>query len=155
MAPETAPEAVTTHTLEIRFTGGIPALNRLLTTFQNKRMPVSGFTLCRDGGGMRATVLVDCPSETADRYIALLSGLEDVERAERTEERLEIALLKVAGDGWEEAADDHGIERHRSGDTVVASGEPEKMEAWLSNIQDDGRDAVRIGPVARPGNGGV
>ena len=52
MAPEIAPDskenAVPLNTLEVRFTGGMLALNRFLMTLQNKRMPVAGFTLGRD-----------------------------------------------------------------------------------------------------------
>ena len=59
--PDTA-TGVALNTVEVRFTGGMLALNRLLMTLQNKRMPVAGFTLGRDGEGMRATILLDCPT---------------------------------------------------------------------------------------------
>ncbi len=144
-----APKAATAlNPIELRLTGGLLALNRLIMTFQNKRMPVAGFTVARDGDAMRATILLDCPPETARRYAALLSGLEDVEEIEMTDETLEVALLKTSS--WREPPP--GISAHEEGGTVVASGDPEKMEAWLGSL--DAEDIVRLGPVARPGDGG-
>jgi hypothetical protein len=141
----------------MRLGGGLLALNRLVMTFQNKRMPVAGFTVGRsgEGGAWRATVLLDCPTETARRYAALLSGLEDVEEIEPSAGTVEVALLKVSGEGWREPAAASGVEAHVEGGTVVASGEPEKVEAWLGSIADGVEDIVRLGPVARPGNGGI
>jgi hypothetical protein len=145
------PKAATAlNPIELRLTGGLLALNRLIMTLQNKRMPVAGFTVGRDGNATRATILLDCPSETARRYAALLSGLEDVEEIEVTEETVEVALLKTDGDGWREPAP--GISAHEEGGTVVASGDPQRMEAWLGSLEVD--DIVRLGPVARPGDGG-
>jgi hypothetical protein len=146
MAPEAA-----LNPIELRLSGGLLALNRLIMTFQNKRMPVAGFTVGRDGEAMRATVLLDCPPETARRYAALLSGLEDVEETELSGETVEVALLKTGGDGWREPAP--GVSAHEEGGTVVASGDPETMEAWLGSLEVE--DIVRLGPVARPGDGGV
>ncbi|MCA1847663.1 MAG: hypothetical protein LC704_01510 [Actinobacteria bacterium] len=144
-----APKAATAlNPIELRLTGGLLALNRLIMTFQNKRMPVAGFTVGRDGDAMRATILLDCPPETARRYAALLSGLEDVEEIEMTDETLEVALLKTSS--WREPPP--GISAHEEGGTVVASGDPERMEAWLGSLEVD--DIVRLGPVARPGDGG-
>ena len=77
--PEPA-AGVTTNAVEVRFTGGMLALNRLLMTLQNKRMPVAGFNLGNDPQGMRATILLDCPPEPALRYTAIISALEDVTR---------------------------------------------------------------------------
>ena len=146
-----APKAATAlNPIELRLTGGLLALNRLIMTFQNKRMPVAGFTVGRDGDAMRATILLDCSPETARRYAALLSGLEDVEEIEVTDETVEVALLKTGGDGWSEPTP--GISVHEEGGTVVASGDPEKMEAWLGSLEVE--DIVRLGPVARPGDGG-
>jgi hypothetical protein len=153
MAPESATN-VALNPIEVRFTGGMLALNRFLMTLQNKRMPVAGFTLGRDAGGMRATIILDCPPETALRYTALLNALEDVEEAGPAEESLEVVLLKTGG-GWRESAARAGIEAHESDGTVVASGEPEKIENWVASLGDDVEDMVRLGPVARPGNGGV
>ncbi len=152
MAPRATDVAL--NSIEVRFTGGMLALNRFLMTLQNKRMPVAGFTLGRDAGGMRATILLDCPPETALRYTALLSALEDVEEAGPAKESLEVVLLKTGGD-WRESATQAGIEAHESDGTVVASGEPEKVEGWLASLDDKVEDMVRLGPVARPGNGGV
>ena len=78
--PEPA-TGVALNTVEVRFTGGMLALNRLLMTLQNKRMPVAGFNLGNDPQGMRATVLLDCPPESALRYTAIISALEDVTEA--------------------------------------------------------------------------
>jgi hypothetical protein len=159
MAPDTAPGSnetiVTPNTVEVRFSGGMLALNRLLMTLQNKRMPVAGFTLGRDADGMRATVLLDCPPEMARRYTMLLSNLEDVHEAIPAEEGLEIVLLKTDGEDWKESAARYGVEAHENDGTIVASGQPEEIEGWLSNIKDDVEDLVRLGPTARPGNGGV
>jgi hypothetical protein len=145
------PKAATVlNPIELRLTGGLLALNRLIMTFQNKRMPVAGFTVGRDGDAMRATILLDCPPETARRYAALLSGLEDVEEIELSGETVEVALLKTSGGGWRAPAP--GISAHEEGGTVVASGDPAKLEAWLGSLEVE--DIVRLGPVARPGDGG-
>src|SRR5919112_3491243 len=101
MVPEPA-TGVAMNTVEVSFTGGMLALNRLLMTLQNKRMPVAGFTLGRDGDGMRATILLDCPPESALRYTALISALEDVEEIEAAEVTMEVALLKLRGETWRE-----------------------------------------------------
>src|ERR687894_2387981 len=136
-----APKAATAlNPIELRLTGGLLALNRLIMTFQNKRMPVAGFTVGRDGDAMRATILLDCAPETARRYAALLSGLEDVEEIEDTDETVEVALLKTSS--WREPPP--GISAHEEGGTVVASGDPERMEAWLGSLEVE--DIVRLGP---------
>ncbi len=147
------PEAATgvaMNTIEVRFTGGMLALNRLLMTLQNKRMPVAGFTLGRDSDGMRATILLDCQPESALRYTALISALEDVSEAGPAE-TIEVAMISTSGD-WREAAERTGIEAHEDDGTVVASGAPEKVEDFLAAL--GARDVVRLGPVARP-EGGV
>ena len=157
MAPR-APDVSTDTTLnpiEVRLDGGMLALNRFLMTLQNKRMPVASFTIGRDGDGMRVTMLLDCPPEMAQRYTVLLSALEDVQEIGAASVTMEVALLKMESDAWRESAARAGIGIHEDGDTVVASGEPEKMEAWLTEVRDDLEDLVRLGPVARPGNGGV
>ena len=158
MAPEIAPDskepAVPLNTLEVRFTGGMLALNRFLMTLQNKRMPVAGFTLGRDGDGMRATILLDCAPEMARRYTMLLSALEDVYEVTPVDEGIEVALVKTNGD-WRAAAERNGIEAHESAGTVVASGRSEELENWLSELGDGVEDIVRLGPMVRPGNGGV
>jgi hypothetical protein len=153
MTPKAA-TAATLNPIELRLGGGLLALNRLVTTFLSKRMPVAGFTVGRDGGAMRATLVLDCPPETARRYAALLSGLEDVEEMEICGETVEVALLKTNGEGWRESAAASKVETHEEGGTVVASGAPEKVEAWLDTLRDEVEDIVRLGPVVRPGNGG-
>jgi hypothetical protein len=106
---------------------------------------------------MRATILLDCPPEQALRYTALLSALEDVEEIGAAGEMVEVALLKAAGDPPPsyESARRAGVEVHGDGETLVASGEPERLERWLAEIKDSLKDVVRLGPVARPGDGGV
>ena len=146
--------ATALNPIEARLSGGLLALNRLIMTLQNKRMPVAGFTVGRDGVGMRATILLDCPLETTRRYAALLSSLEDVEEIELSGETVEVALLETGGDGWRESASRAGIAAHEAGGTVVAAGDPEKMEAWVGSLGDEVEDIVRLGPMARPGDGG-
>jgi hypothetical protein len=145
--PEPA-TGVALNTIEVRFTGGMLALNRLLMTLQNKRMPVAGFTLGSDGDGMRATILLDCPPESAQRYTALISALEDVSEAGPTE-TIEVALVETSGD-WRTAAERAGIEAHENAGTVVATGRTEKVEEFLAALGDGVEDIVRLGPVARP-----
>jgi hypothetical protein len=145
--PESA-TGVALNTIEVRFTGGMLALNRLLMTLQNKRMPVAGFTLGTDGDGMRATILLDCPPEPALRYTALISALEDVMEAGPAE-TIEMALIETPRD-WREPAAQSGIEAHEDGGTVVASGEPERVDAFIAALGDGVEDVVRVGPVARP-----
>jgi hypothetical protein len=149
--PESA-TGVALNTIEVRFTGGMLALNRLLMTLQNKRMPVAGFTLGSDSGGMRATILLDCPPESALRYTALVLALEDVSEAGPAEP-MEMALIETSRD-WRKPAEQSGIEAHEDDGTVVASGEPEKVDAFLAALGDDVEDVVRLGPVARPEAGG-
>jgi hypothetical protein len=144
--PETA-TGVALNTIEVRFTGGMLALNRLLMTLQNKRMPVAGFALGRDSDGMRATILLDCPQESALRYTALISALEDVSEAGPAE-TIEVTMISTSGD-WREAAERSGIEAHENAGTVIASGDPEKVEDFLAAIGGV-EDLVRLGPVARP-----
>ena len=151
MAPKAA-TATTLNPIELRLGGGLLALNRLVTTFLSKRMPVAGFTVGRDGDAMRATLVLECPPETARRYAALLSGLQDVEEIELSDGTVEVALLKTNGEGWRESAAASGVEAHEEGGTVVASGDPERVEAWLGSLGVE--DIVRLGPVVRPGEGG-
>ena len=153
--PRHAPTDTALNPVEVRLTGGMLALNRFLMTLQNKRVPIASFTVGRDVDGMRATILLDCPPESARRYATLLSALEDVEEIEAARGTVEVALLKVRGENWRESAARARIETHEDGRTVVASGEPEKLEAWLAGIKDELEDVVRLGPMARPGDEGV
>jgi hypothetical protein len=145
--PEPA-TGVALNTVEVRLTGGMLALNRLLMTLQGKRMPVAGFTLARDRERMRATILLDCPPESALRYTALISALEDVSEAgpART---TEVALLETAAD-WRTAAERAGVEAHDDGGTVVASGDTERVDNFLASLGESVEDVVRLGPLARP-----
>ena len=145
--PEPA-TGVALNTVEVRFTGGMLALNRLLMTLQNKRMPVAGFTLGRDGEGMRATIMLDCPPESALRYTAIISALEDVSEAGPAQ-TIEVALVETAAD-WRTAAERAGVEAHEADSMVVATGEPEKIDGFLAALGDDVEDMVRLGPVAHP-----
>ena len=145
--PEPA-TGVALNTIEVRFTGGMLALNRLLMTLQNKRMPVAGFNLGHDPQGMRATILLDCPPEPALRYTAIISALEDVTEAGPAQ-TLEVALVETSAD-WQGAAERAGVEAHENEGTVVVTGEPEKVENFLAALGDDVDDVVRMGPVARP-----
>ena len=145
--PEPA-TGVALNTIEVRFTGGMLALNRLLMTLQNKRMPVAGFTLGSDVDGMRATILLDCPPESAQRYTALISALEDVSEAGPTE-TIEVALIETSGD-WRGAAERVGIAAHENAGTVVASGRTENVEEFIATLGEGVEDIVRLGPVARP-----
>jgi hypothetical protein len=71
--PETATIAV-----EARMAGGIYALNRFLMTLQNKRMPVKSLDVKMGESETKATIHLECPRETARRYMSLLEMLEDV-----------------------------------------------------------------------------
>jgi hypothetical protein len=153
-APRHAPTDTALNPVEVRLAGGMLALNRFLMTLQNKRMPVASFTVGRDEDGMRATILLDCPPESARRYAMLLTGLEDVEEVEAAEETMEVALLKVRGEAWKDSVARAGIKVHEDGETVVASGAPEKLETWLAGMQDELEDVVRLGPMVRPRDGG-
>src|SRR5215208_5249809 len=129
MVPEPA-TGVALNTVEVRFTGGMLALNRLLMTLQNKRMPVAGFNLGNDPQGMRATILLDCPPEPALRYTAIISALEDVTEAGPAQ-TIEVALIETPA-SWRAAAESAGVEAHENEGTVVAAGEPEKVEGFLA-----------------------
>ena len=157
-APRAQGEAQALNAVEVRLSGGMLALVRFLMTLQNKRMPVARFTVGREDGSrgeiLRVTILLDCPPESARRYATLLSALEDVEEIEEDGETLEVALLKVVG-GEVTGEVPAGIGLHEEGGTVVATGPTGKLEAWLASMGNDVKDAVRLGPVARPGTGGA
>jgi hypothetical protein len=151
--PEPA-TGVALNTVEVRLTGGMIALNRLLMTLQNKRMPVAGFTLGHDPEGMRATILLDCATEPALRYTAIISALEDVTEAGPAQ-TMAVVLVETSAD-WRAAAGRAGVEAHENERTVVVTGDPEKVDGFLADLGDDVEDVVRLGPVARPDvRGGV
>ena len=157
-APRAQGEAQQTlNVVEVRLSGGMLALVRFLMTLQNKRMPVARFTVGREEGPgsevFRVTILLDCSLESARRYATLLSALEDVEEMEEGGETLEVALLNVGGGVPGEVP--VGIGVHEEGGTVVATGPSGKLDAWLASMGNDVKDAVRLGPVARPGTGGI
>lgn len=81
MAPSPAGStgSISTFRLDIRLAGGIYALNRFLMTLQNKRVPATGIKIDGDIVASHITLVLDCPEETARRYTALFSSLEDVE----------------------------------------------------------------------------
>ena len=99
---------------------------------------------------MRATILLDCPPESAQRYTALISALEDVSEVGLTQ-TIKVALIETSGD-WRKAARRAGIEAHENADTVVASGRTEKVEEFLATLGDDVEDTVRnVGVLASQG----
>src|ERR687889_1907553 len=112
MVPEPA-TGLALNTIEVRFTGGMLALNRLLMTIQNKRMPLAGFTLGSASDGMRATILLDCQPEPALRYTALISALEDVKEAGPAK-TIEMALIETSRE-WREPAGQTGVEEPEGG----------------------------------------
>lgn len=148
------------NAIEVRLKGDSTALTRFVMTLQNKRIPLRGLTMGRDDEGLRLTLLLEGEEEPARRYVTLLSGLEDVRGIEVTQDTLQVALVKLSGETseetWRESAERHGVQAHESGGTVVASGAPEAMEEWISALDSEGsvEEAIRLGPAARPGNGG-
>lgn len=114
----------------------------------------------RDEEGLRLTLLLEGEEEPARRYVTLLSGLEDVRGIEVTQDTLQVTLVSLAGEtseeAWRESVGRHGVQAHESGDTLVASGPPEAVEEWLAELDSAGQleEAIRLGPAARPGNGG-
>lgn len=148
------------NAIEVRLKGDSTALTRFVMTLQNKRIPLRGLTMGRDGEGLRLTLLMEGEEEPARRYVTLLSGLEDVRGIEVTQYILQVTLVKVTGgiseEEWRESASRHGVQAHESGDTLVASGAPEAVEAWLAELDSAGylEEAIRLGPAAQPGNGG-
>jgi hypothetical protein len=114
----------------------------------------------RDDKGLRLTLLMEGEEEPARRYVTLLSGLEDVRGIEVTRDTVQVVLVGLAGETpeeeWRESVERHGVQAHESGDTLVASGAPEAVEEWLAELDSAGylEEAIRLGPAARPGNGG-
>jgi alkanesulfonate monooxygenase SsuD/methylene tetrahydromethanopterin reductase-like flavin-dependent oxidoreductase (luciferase family) len=144
------PETTAPTVVEARVNGGIYALNRFLMTLQSKRMPVADLAIGHSGEATRITLALDCPPETARRYATLLSGLEDVEEVRDVEETVEVALVDANTEGWREAAKKAGVGGHEEDGTVVVSGSPEKVGAWVEALGEEGKNVLRLGPVARP-----
>ena len=142
------------NAVEARLKGDSTALTRFVMTLQNKRIPLRSLTLGRDGEGLRVTLLLEGEEDNARRYTTLLSGLEDVRQIEATKNTIQVALVKLSGEeDWRGSAQACGVQAHESEDTVVASGEPEAVEEWIAGL-DCVEEAIRLGPAARPGNGG-
>ena len=76
MTPETA--EADRNNLEIRLAGGLLALNRLLMTLQNKRMPLTDVEISGNPEETRADLVLECPEDSARRYAKVLEALEDV-----------------------------------------------------------------------------
>ena len=144
------------NAVEVRLKGDATALTRFVMTLQNKRLPLRSLTLGRDDEGLRLTLLLEGEEDAARRYATLLSGLEDVQGIETTKDTLQVVLVRLDAEApadWRESAERCGVQAHESGGTVVASGEPETVEQWLAGL-DGVEEAIRLGPTARPGNGG-
>ncbi|MGH3087840.1 MAG: hypothetical protein ACRDSJ_11055 [Rubrobacteraceae bacterium] len=90
------PETTRATAVEARLAGGIYALNRFLMTLQNKRMPVRSLDLCMTETETKATVVLDCPEETARRYMTLLEMLEDVHFVRNADEMPGVGSRDVA-----------------------------------------------------------
>lgn len=142
------------NAVEVRLKGDSTALTRFVMVLQNKRIPIRGLTLGRDGEGLRVTLLLEGEEDNARRYTTLLSGLEDVKQIEATRNTIQVALVKLSGEeDWRGSAQSYGVQAHESGGTIVASGEPEAVEEWIAGLNSV-EEAIRLGPAARPGNGG-
>ena len=142
------------NAVEVRLKGDSTALTRFVMTLQNKRIPIRGLTLGRDGEGLRVTLLLEGEEDNARRYTTLLSGLEDVKQVETTKNTIQVALVKLSSEeDWRGSAQAYGVQAHESGGTIVASGEPEAVEEWIAGLNYV-EEAIRLGPAARPGNGG-
>jgi hypothetical protein len=50
-------------------------------------------------------------------------------------------------------AEGAGIQAHEDDGTVVATGEPERIDTFLASLGDGVTDMVRLGTVARPERG--
>ena len=139
-------------TLDLRLSGGLYALSRLLTTLLGKRIPVRRLSVASGEGGLRVGLSLGCSEEEARRYATLLGGLEDVEGVEAGAGVLEVAVVHRSEGAarWRRSAPRSGLEAHEFGETVVASGEPADVERWLAGIEYSG-EVIRLGPVARPG----
>lgn len=77
MTPEAAD--VDRNNLEVRLAGGLLALNRLLMTLQNKRMPLTDVEISGNPQETRAGLVLECPEDSARRYAKVLEALEDVQ----------------------------------------------------------------------------
>ena len=118
MAPEAT--GVASSTVRVSLAPGILALNRLMMTLQNKRMPVADIKVDATARGTEIELGFDCPEESARRYAVLLENMEDVEK------------LRFAGpDGRKGSSVEYNGRRFRSVENS-ASGEvgPETVFAY-------------------------
>ncbi len=136
MAPEAT--GVAQSTVRVRLASGILALNRLMMTLQNKRMPVAQIKVDADPGGTSIRLGFDCPEDTARRYAVLLENMEDVE---------ELHFSEPAPDGRKEFPVGYDGRRFRS---VENSGTGEVGPGTVFAYGQDG-DVVS----ATYGGGGV
>jgi hypothetical protein len=136
MAPEAT--GVAQSTVRVRLASGILALNRLMMTLQNKRMPVAQIKVDADPGGTSIRLGFDCPEDTARRYAVLLENMEDVE---------ELHFSEPAPDGRKESPVGYDGRRFRS---VENSGTGEVGPGTVFAYGQDG-DVVS----ATYGGGGV
>lgn len=162
-----APEAteVVLNTVEIRLASGVLALNRLLMTLQNKRMPVSGINISGDREETRAAFVLDCPQEMAQRYATLLEGLEDVEQVRmHTTEPLEgqdtgrpnydgRRFASVENSATGEVGPETVFHYHQDGDVVWATydGGAVRRGTLIARSDDTGNLEARYGHVNASG----
>ena len=136
--PEQA-TGVAPNTVEVRFTGGMLALNRLLMTLQNKRMPVADIRVDATARGTNIELGFDCPEESARRYAVLLENMEDVEE------------LHFAGpEGRKGSSVDYGGRRLRSVENS-ASGEVGPETVFVYRQDGDVVSATYEGGGVRSG----
>src|SRR3712207_8723924 len=81
------------------------------------------------------TTLFRSPPETARRYAALLSSLEDVEGTELAGETVEVALLEKGGDGWRETRSEEHTSELQSRQYLVCRLLLEKNKERKSHIR--------------------
>lgn len=120
MTPEAT--GVASSTVRVSLAAGILALNRLMMTLQNKRMPVADIKVDANARGTNIELGFDCPEESARRYAVLLENMEDVE---------ELHFTGPEPEGQREPSVNFGGRRFRSVENS-ASGEvsPETVFAY-------------------------
>jgi hypothetical protein len=129
---------VASSTVRVRLAAGILALNRLMMTLQNKRMPVADIGVEADAGGTSIRLGFDCPEDTARRYAVLLENMEDVE---------ELHFAGPAPDGRKESPVGYEGRRFRS------VGNSETGEVGPETVFDYSQDGDVVS--ATYGGGGV
>jgi hypothetical protein len=150
MAPEAT--GVASSTVRVSLAAGILALNRLMMTLQNKRMPVADIKVDANASGTSIELGFDCPEESARRYAVLLENMEDVE---------ELHFTGPEPEGRKGSSVEYGGRRFRSEENS-ASGElgPETVFAYrqdgdvVSATYEGGgvRSGVLIATVNNEGN---